>query len=584
MKFLSRLLPWTLILSLSFYCLSAQGRESSGYKGTVVTAHDAATQAGIEMLRLGGSAADAAVAAGFVLAVVEPYSSGLGGGGFALTKFRGKIQFIDFREVAPKGASRDMFVVDGIAQGRLSTDGALAAGVPGAAAGYLALQAEDGRLERTVVLAPAIRFAREGFAATAKFVRAANHRHQVLSKDPEAAKIFLRVNPRGAYSVPKVGERIVQEDLAQSLELMAALGAKAFYEGPIAKKLVADMVARKGLITASDLRNYRIRYQEPLVGSYRGHAVVSSPPPSSGGQILLTILNVMENLPQNRAWRSIEEIQTYLEASKRAFADRALLGDPKFLPYLKDLIPGLIAKDRGKLLYKLTKGGVIPSLEIPPAQGAPKYFNVPDWKIGTHRESPSTSHLSVIDVEGNAVSLTTTVNYSFGAGIVAKGTGIIWNDQMDDFAIAPGIPNTYGIVGSEANAVAPGKVPLSSMSPTLVFQGGTPDGALKMVLGSPGGSRIPTTVAQAIINAVDHRAGALEAISEGRIHHQHLPDMVFVEPRALDETTFEALQARGYALKIRSPWSNATLILVDPETGLITAAADPRGVGTAAAE
>ena len=576
---------FVLILTISHFIASLSlAAPSAGHAGMVVSAHPMATQAGVEILRDGGNAADAAAAVAFVLAVVEPYSSGIGGGGFALLKNNNDIRFLDFREVAPKQATRDMYIRDGKADTKLSRDGILSVAVPGAVAGYLELQEQYGKLSRQDVLKRAIEFAQDGFAVTTRYQNYAKKRLTQLRKDPEISRIFLVKDKNGEYQAPAIGHVVKQPDLAKTLSLISKDGASAFYQGSLADALAADMKERGGIVSKQDLEAFKIRYREPLVGSYRGHALVSSPPPSSGGQIILSLLNVMEQRPVSKSYRSVDSLHLYIEASKRVFADRALLGDPHYLSYLPGLIPHLIAKDRGPLLLKAIETTATPAKSIAPAQGSALPIDVPRTQGASHSAGMDTTHLSVVDKDGNAVGMTTTVNYSWGSCIVAKGTGIIWNDEMDDFAAAPGVPNAYGIVGSHANAVEPGKVPLSSMSPTFVFQKDSLTSPLQMVIGSPGGSRIPTTVAQAIMHVVDHGANAQEAISIGRIHHQHLPDLVFVEDFALEEATLKALEAKGHTLKLGGRWSNATIITIDPKTNIRYGAADPRGVGTALAE
>lgn len=549
-------------------------------QGVVATAHPAGSRAGLEMLQAGGNAADAAAAAAFVLGVVEPYSSGLGGGGFATIRFGDKVVFVDFREEAPKKAARDMYMEAGEPQPERSRDGILAAGVPGAVAGYLHLQQTYGKLPRKRVLEPAVRLAEEGFTVDARFRAYAEWRLDVLRRDREAARIFLVPGEDGQARVPPLGHRIVQKDLATTLRAIAAKGESAFYSGKVAKRLAADMKSRGGLIRKDDLAAYHVVERAPIVGHYRGHAIASAPPPSSGGQILLTILNVMETLPDGHAWHSTDALHTYIEAAKRAFADRQLLGDPEFV---EDITDNLIAKDRAALLAKVIGKHATPSEDVPPGQGA----QLPPGTLPKREPAPEgqdTTHLSVLDRSGNAVAMTTTVNYGWGAGVVAKGTGVIWNDEMDDFAIAPGVPNTYGIVGSEANGVQPRKRPLSSMAPTLVFQGASTQTPVRLVVGSPGGPRIPTTVAQVILNHLAYDAPIDRAVALGRVHHQHLPQTVYVERFALDPATRRALEARGHKLEITDTWSNANAIAVDPETGVRTAAADPRGIGAALTE
>ncbi|HWV38745.1 MAG TPA: gamma-glutamyltransferase [Vulgatibacter sp.] len=561
-----------LALLLCLLASPALALPAAGTKGMVATGHVAASEAGVEMLRAGGNAVDAAVAAAFALAVVEPESSGIGGGGFALVRMRKELVFLDFREVAPARATRDMYLKDGTPQPALARDGALSVAVPGAVAGYLELQRRFGKLPRERVLAPAIRLAEEGFPVDEKYRGAARFRLDLLRADPEAARIFLVDG-----DVPPLGHRLVQEDLAATLRAISTDGAEAFYEGAIARKLAADMRERGGILTAEDLAAYRTRIRGPLIGSFRGLAVATAPPPSAGGEVLLMALNVMETLPRETPWREPSALHVYIETLKRAFADRALIGDPAFVDV--PLAP-LVAKDRAARVRAAIGWAATPSEEIPPGEGT----SLAPAEAQPATEGPDTTHLSTIDAEGNAVSLTTTVNYAFGAGIVAKGTGVLWNDEMDDFAIAPGVPNAYGVAGSEANAVAPGKVPLSSMTPTIVFDGPDTDAPVRVVVGSPGGPRIPTTVLQAILAHVDHGANAQKAITLGRIHHQHLPDVVYYEPFALDAATVGLLRLRGHRLVESSPWSNATIITVDPETGVRTGAADPRGTGAAIAQ
>lgn len=552
-----------LVVSL-FLPLTAAGLPAAGERGMVASAHPEATAAGIAMLRQGGNAVDAAVATAFALAVAEPYASGIGGGGFALVRMGEELRFVDFRETAPAKASRDMYLRDGEAVRELSLDGPLAVAVPGAVAGYLDLHARWGKLPREVVLAPSIRLAREGVAIDERYRSFVRHRAPLLRKDPEAARIFLQNG-----DVPPLGWKLVQPELAKTLEALAESGPAPFYEGAIAKAMVADLAARGGILTEEDLKSYRVRDREPLLGSYRGHAIATAPPPSAGGVIVLSVLNALETLPTDLPWRDPLELHLYIEASKRAFADRRLLGDPDFVDFP---LASLISKERAR--------GWVESIgfEATPPEA------IPGPEAGEFKEGAHTSHLSVVDAEGNAVSLTTTINTPFGAGIVAKGTGVLLNNEMDDFASAPGVPNAYGIVGSEANAIAPGKVPLSSMSPTIVFAGETPTSPVRMVVGSPGGSRIPTTVIQIIVNHLAHGAPVDVAVAAGRIHQQHLPESVFVERLALDAATLGLLRLRGHRIVEGGTWSNATVIAVDPETGLRTGAADPRGVGTAMAE
>lgn len=552
----------------------------AGKAGMVAAAHPAASAAGVEALRQGGNAVDAAVATAFALAVVEPASSGIGGGGFALVRFRGELLFLDFREKAPAKASRDMFLRDGQPAPVLSRDGPLSAGVPGAVRGYLALHERFGKLPRAKVLAPAIRLAQEGFAIDESYRRAAGYRLGVLRQDPEAARIFLVPGENdGPPEVPPLGHVLVQRDLAETLRTLSKEGAASFYTGSIARKLVADMEERGGILGARDLADYQVQERQPLVGSYRGHAIATAPPPSAGGEVLLATLNVLETLPPHTPWNDPAALHLTIETLKRVYADRILFGDPAFVDIP---LAALISKERAKKLVASIGYKATPAEEIAPGEGTDL---VQRSEAGREiRESADTTHLSTIDAEGNAVSLTSTINYVFGAGIVAKGTGVLWNDEMDDFAIAPGVPNVYGVAGSEANAVAAGKIPLSSMTPTLVFAGPDLGSAVRMVVGSPGGPRIPTIVLQAIHNHLFYGADVEQAIAQGRIHHQHLPDITRFEPRSLDAATLGLLRLRGHVMEQGATWGNATIIAIDPETGLRTGAADPRGSGAAVAQ
>ncbi len=576
-------------LALALYAPSVRALPASGMRGMVATAHPEASKAGLEMLRAGGNAIDAAAAAAFALAVAEPYSSGIGGGGFALIKHAKGIAFFDFREVAPASSAPTMYQkADGTADAVASRDGGSSSAVPGAVAGYLEMQARFGKLTREKILAPAIRIAEEGMLVDERYRDFIGWRLNEMRADPEICRIFL-VKQNNEYVAPPLGYRVLQPELAATLKAIARDGQNAFYQGSIAQKIVADMQTRGGRVTLDDLKNYRVRERAPLVGSYRGRAIVTSPPPSSGGQIMLTLLNIMETLPAGSAWHDPLVLHTYIEASKRAYADRALLGDPNYLPYLNALLPKLLAKDRAAVLAQLIQqeAHAARAEDVPAGQGAQLPFPVPAlWPIKTtsKKERTETTHLTTLDADGLAVSLTTTINYAWGAAYVAKATGIVMNDEMDDFAIAPGVANVFGIVGSAANSVEPGKTPLSSMTPTMIFEGSDMSSPLRLVVGSPGGARIPSTVAQTIINYLDYEVDIGKAISLGRVHHQHLPDVTRIERLTLDPLTVDALKQRGHVFEEQRNWCNATAIAIDPKTGIRTAAADTRGIGTALAE
>lgn len=551
----------------------------AGRRGLVVAGKAPAALAGAELLRAGGNAVDAAVGAAFVLAVCEQHSSGLGGGGFATVRVGGQVHFLDFREVAPKAARRDMFVRDGKVDPRLSLNGSLAAGVPGAVAGYLELLARYGKLPRARVLAPAIALAEKGFAVGPRFRAAVIERLEVLRADPEAAALLLVTPPGGGPpGPPPLGHRIVQRDLARVLRALASAGASEFYRGDTARRLAADMARRHGLVTLEDLAAYRVRERRPLVGTFRGLTVVTAPPPSSGGAIVLTLLNALETLPAGSRWHDLGALRLYLEISKSAFADRELLGDPGFVP---DPTPALVDKARAARLMTRVGERARPARDVPAGEATP--FERPTPLLPAP-ERQHTSNIGAIDAAGDAVALTSTLNYVWGAAIVARGTGIMWNDEMDDFATAPGVPNAYGIVGSEANAVAPGKVPLSTMSPTLVLDGPTEAAPVRMVVGGAGGPRIATAVTEIIVNHLLYGADVQQAVTLGRVRHQHLPDAVFVEPFGLDPATTADLRALGYEVRDETYGGIANAIAVVPPDGVRTGYADPRGDGAAVAE
>jgi gamma-glutamyltranspeptidase/glutathione hydrolase len=557
----------------------------AGHRGMVASAHPLATQAGIQMLQAGGTACDAAVATAFTLAVVEPYSSGLGGGGFALVRYAGALHYSDFREVAPKHADPNMFIRDGKAEQGLSEVGPLAVAVPGAVAGYADLHRRCGKLPFDQVLTPAIAAAEQGFPVDLRYVSHAQSRLHILRMDKEASRIFLLPgdpnDPNGAPTVPPVGHPLVQADLAKTLRTLAQEGADSFYRGSLSKRL-ADSLRRGGsIMTAEDLARYRVRERQPLVGFYRGALVITAPPPSSGGQILLTLLNFMETLPQGTGWHDPAWLRTFVEGAKRAYADRALIADPDFVLDTPALLGELLAKPRALAIARTFAGKPKAAADIPAGEGtrfALAHATAPP--PGSHH----TTHLSVIDTAGNAVSLTSTINFSWGAGWVAAGTGVLWNDEMDDFAVDVGVPNAYGIRGSAANRVAAGKTPLSSMTPTFVLAGNSLDAPLRLVVGSPGGSRIPSSVAQVVLHVLDDNLDVRTAVHLGRIHHQHLPDAVQIERYNVGTPAESWITHAGYTVKEEHPWCNVMVIAVDPDTGLRTAAADPRGVGAAMAQ
>ena len=543
-------------------------------KGAIATAHPSASEAGAEQLRRGGNAVDAAVAAAFALTVVEPFSSGIGGGGFALVWLAGKkeLHAIDFREVAPAAASKDMYLKDGKPQSELSLTGGLSIAVPGAVRGYTELLRRFGKRKLSKVLAPAVKLAGQGFRADRRWAGTTASRFEPLSGDPGARQAFLKVDDDGEPRPVEPGELIRQPDLARTLRAIGERGADAFYRGPIARKLVAGAQAAGALLTLEDLAQYRVRERQPIEGRYRGLRVATFPPPSAGGALLIGLLQTLEGYDSRAGgnYRNERFLHVMAEAEKRLFARReAYFGDPDFFPQVTAAVREMIDPKFAELLR-----AQIGEKATPAAQ------------VRAQREH-GTSHISVIDEEGNAVALTTTVNYVFGSCVVPPGTGVVLNDQMDDFDIAPGVPNVYGLVGAEANAVAPGKVPLSSMTPTIVFDA---EGKIRLVVGAPGGSTIPTTVAQIIMHVVDDGMPVDQAVSAPRTHHQLHPDEILVEIDGMEAATAEALRARGHKLQFGWPsrgkadrtWGNAQAVSVDPVTGWRSAASDPRGSGAGA--
>ncbi len=527
------------------------------------------------MLSKGGNAIDAVVAAAFTMAVVGPYHSGLGGGGFAVFKVPAGEFAFDFREVAPAGASRDMFVKEGVVPPGASTDGALSVAVPGAVRGYLELHAKYGKLPRATVLGPAIRVATNGFPVTPKYRDLATMRETCLRKDPEAAKIFLRPNAEKVPSVPSLGTLITQPELAKTLQLLAAKGFAPFYEGALAKSVVATVQRNGGVLTEADLKSYQPKWRAPLEGQYRGHRILTMPPPSGGGIMLLQTLGVLEAKgPKGPANREVETLHVFIETLRRAAVDRGrLVGDPD-----------LQAVPTAELVSRQWVDKTIASID--PKRASRSIALMP---VGLQRPvdgglpPKNTTHVSVIDKDGNAAALTTTVNYAFGSCLVAKGTGVLLNDEMDDFAAQPGTPNAYGLVSGEANAIAPGKRPLSSMTPTLVFQKDDPTSVF-MAVGSPGGSTIPTTVVQVVSNVIDGKLDAVRAVGQGRIHHQWLPDEVMVDKTGLEPATQAALEALGHVFKRVDGWGDAELVVADPLTHLRFGGSDPRNEGSPAGQ
>ena len=530
-------------------------------RGAVAAPHPAASEAGAAVLRAGGNAADAAVAAAFALSVAEPQSSGIGGGGLALVYVasEGRVHAIDFRETAPAGSTPDMFLVDGKPDPARSRCGGLSVAVPGAVKGYAEIARRFGRTPLPALVAPAVKLAREGVRVGRSWRRGAAAARECLRQDAAGAAVFLS---RGEPHPP--GSRVVQEELAATLRLLGR-DPEAFYRGPLAARIAAAARARGGVLTAADLAAYRTRSREVLWGEFRGHRVAAFPPPSAGGAIVLGLLRALEaEDPKDVARASERYLHVFVEAEKQLFERRGgALADPDFAPGAD-----AVAREMASGPFAAQVRAAIGERAAP--TGAP----------GPAAPPGHTSHVSVVDAEGNAVALTTTVNLQFGSGVVVPGTGILLNDEMDDFDAAPGARNAFGLEGGDLNLPAPGKRPLSSMSPTLVF--GT-DGKVLLAVGSPGGSTIPSTVAWAILRVVDGGMALDQALGTPRIHHQWRPDVVVAEPGALQDSTRRALEARGHRVEeIGSPFGNPQAVRVDPATGWREGASEPRLDGRAA--
>lgn len=528
-------------------------------QAAIASAHPLATRAGFDILDRGGNAFDAALAVSAALAVVEPAGSGLGGGGFWLLRRAadGREIMLDGRERAPLAASRTMYLdAAGQPVADLSMNGPLAAGIPGLPAGLAHLSEHYGRLPLSVSLAPAIRYAEQGFPVGERHVRLLAPRAEVLRRYPAAAEIFL---PGGR--VPVSGDRLVQKDLADTLRKIARAGRDGFYAGGTAEKLVEGVRAAGGIWSRRDLAEYRVVERPPLHGYYHGIRITTAPPPSAGGIGLIEMLNILNGYDLDGLPETIRK-HVIVEAMRRAYHDREeYLGDPDFIPVpvLRLLSPNYAAGLRTTI--RLDRA--LPSEYLsPPAHPEP---------AGEH-----TTHFSILDKEGNAVAATLTINYSFGSGFVAPGTGVLLNDEMDDFAAKPGTPNVYGLVGGEANAIVPGKRMLSSMAPTFLD-----DGARLGLLGTPGGSRIVSMVLLGVLDfAQGHGPDSWVAVP--RFHHQYLPDVIEYEPGGLAEAEQQGLRKLGHALKeVERRYGDMQAVLWEKNAGRVRAASDPRGEGSA---
>ena len=531
--------------------------------GMVASQETRATRIGVDVLKAGGNAVDAAVAVGFALAVTLPRAGNIGGGGFMLVHLaaRNETVAIDYRETAPAATTRDVFLdAQGNADPAKSRDTGLSVGVPGTVAGVaLALEKYgSGKFTLAQLLEPAIAAARNGVMVEDDLADSLPRAQARLTRWPSTRKIFA--NTDGGVLQP--GQSLVQADLAGVLDAIARDGPSAFYQGSIAEKIVASVREAGGRMTAADLANYRAIERPVVRGSYRGYAVLSMPPPSSGGVHLIQILNILEGFPlRETGAESAATLHLMIEAMKLAYADRAeFLGDPDFV---KVPVAGLTSKRYAAALRE--------KIDLERARPA---NSIRAGNPAAH-EGDNTTHYSVVDSAGNAVANTYTLNFSYGLGLVAEGTGIILNNELDDFAAKPGVPNAYGLVGGDANAPGPNKRPLSSMSPTIVLKDGKPF----LVTGSPGGSRIITTVLQVALNVIDHRMNIAEAVTAPRIHHQWLPEEVAAE-RGFSSDTLRLLESRGHTVKVGNTSGSAHSIMAMPEG--LAGAADTRQRGTKA--
>jgi gamma-glutamyltranspeptidase/glutathione hydrolase len=554
-------MKWFFVLALCVHACVVEAETATGPRhGMVVTEHRLATDVGVSILKAGGNAVDAAVAVGYALAVVLPCCGNLGGGGFLLLhRAGGGESFLNFREAAPAAASATMFLDErGAIIDKASRIGYRAVAVPGTVLGFETAHDKYGRLPRADVMAPAIRLATEGFIVEEpdlKSLKAASR----LTGSPAAARIFLREN--GDALQP--GDRLIQKDLARTLEEIAKNGPSAFYRGRIPRNIELAAKAEQGVITAEDFARYRVEESEPVHCVYRGYDVYSAAPPSSGGVTLCEILNILAGYDLKAlGYHTPQALHVLIEAERHAFMDRnTYLGDPDFVqnPIAKLTSTAYAAAIREKIALD----HAAPSNQIEPGD--------------VLREGFETTHYSILDDDGAAASVTYTINSHFGAQVMAPDTGFVLNNEMDDFTALPGTPNAWGLVQGRANAIAPGKRPLSSMSPTII----TKDGKVVLVLGSPSGPRIISVTLQTVLNVFNYGMSLHDAVTAPRIHHQWLPDVVFIEPGAISSLTQKQLESEGYSFKEIDPFGASEAIEVG-DRDIVTGVNDPRSPAGAA--
>ncbi|QYJ84665.1 gamma-glutamyltransferase [Shewanella mesophila] len=543
----------------SIYSNSATVQPIWAQHGMVASQESVATRVGVDILKQGGNAVDAAVAVGFALAVTLPRAGNIGGGGFMLVHMakEDKTIAIDYREVAPSHANKDIFLNEqGDAVAKLSREHGLAVGVPGTVMGMELALNKYGTMKMEQVIAPAIRLAKDGFTISPDLATSLAGLKRRISQWPSSKVIFYKADGSNF----QIGEVLVQAELAHSLELISQQGSKGFYEGDTAEKIVNAVTGAGGIMTLDDLKQYQAIERAPVTGEYRGYQVVSMPPPSSGGIHIIEMLNMLEPYPiEKLGHNTADTLHIMAEVMKRAYSDRSkYLGDPDFVKVpVSELTSKSYAKNRSR---DISINRATPSSDIGPG------------KI-TGYESPQTTHYSVVDKWGNAVANTYTLNFSYGSGLVAQGTGILLNNEMDDFSAKPGVPNGYGLIGGDANAVEGRKRPLSSMSPTIVMKDGKPF----IVTGSPGGARIINTTLQIIMNVIDHNLNIAEASYASRVHHQWLPDELRVE-KSLNRDTINLLEAKGHKVSVKDAMGSTQSIMVTDEG--IFGASDPRRAGS----
>ncbi len=563
---LQKVLSLALIGGLFYACTApAQTSTASLYSiekeviadsAAVVSAHPLATRVGIEVLRKGGNAVDAAIAVQFALAVVYPQAGNIGGGGFMVyyRSSSGEIAALDYREKAPAAAHERMYQDSaGNVLIEKSRFGALACGVPGSVDGMWEAHRRYGRLGWASLVDPAVRLAHEGFLITEREAELLNREQDNFRRNNRRATAFVKPTPW------KAGDRLVQKELAKTLRLIAQRGRAGFYEGPTAARIEAEMKRQGGLITQEDLRRYRSVWRKPLVFHWRGLRIITMPPPSSGGLLLAQMLMMLGNADlKAEGFHSASAVHRMVEVERRAYADRSRhMADPDFWPVPVDSL--LSERYLRTRMTDFNPNRATPSQAIKPG-------------VFRNGVSEETTHLSIVDAEGNAVAVTTTLNDAYGSRVVVAGAGFILNNEMDDFSAKPGVPNLYGAIGGKANAIAPGKRPLSSMTPTIVLRNGT----LSLVVGTPGGTTIPTSVFQVLLNVYEFDLPLREAIHSKRFHHQWEPDVLFYEEGAFSEDVLEKLRAMGHNLRQRGAIGRVEAILRQPD-GRLRAVADNRG-------